>query len=438
MAALAAVGLTAACDSLRSFSLPGLDAGALLGATGGGDGGDGGDGGGGPSASQLCQLLITARCGPLARCGLLSGDAGLAACQATLASTWCGPSTWPSHVATSALRLDLAVALRCAEALQAATCAEVLSLPADCTSFLFPNAGLNQPCYDGYLECAQGVCRGATCTKSCQLPGAPGEACVLATDCQSGLTCRFAPTSSVSGSCAAPGGPDAGCDATAPCGPSLACAQARCQALPLPGQPCLLGQCAATAFCAADGGGCQGRLDLGTACQASDQCRPELLCLQGACAPAMVGAGAACLRPQRCLLATEVCLGPTDGGQCQPPLASGPCARDEDCQPSLACQVGDGGSRCEVRLPAGAPCLTTRQCQLDAACAGGQCQRRPGPGQPCDGTVACLEGLCRSGSTVDGGAACGPLLGPRLPCTLDAQCASGHCRLGSCLTACTP
>lgn len=440
--AVAAVALGTGCGTLLQLELPGVDAGGLLGPAGAGAGGgsgaaaDGGTGDGGLAPAALCEQLLGARCGALARCGLLS-DAGVDTCRVTLGHTWCGPLTWPSHLAVHALRLDLAQAQRCAAALSASSCAAVLSLPAECATFLVPAAMLGQSCYDGYPECAQGVCRGLTCPKSCQLPGAPGEPCVLPAECQAGLTCRFAQPGAT-GQCGSPGGADAGCDDASACAAPLACVQGHCLELPPAGQGCLLGQCAAAAWCAADGGGCLPRLDAGAPCQDGAACGRGLLCLQGACAPAAVASGADCLPPQGCLAPGEACVGPADGGRCQAPLDGGPCARDEECLAPLACQdAEDGGRRCERRLPAGAACGTTRQCQLDADCLAGSCQPRPRPGEAC-GAASCLEGLCRPGLAADGGALCGPLLGPRLGCTADAHCASGRCALGSCLTACTP
>lgn len=438
-AAVAAAAL-AACGSLKLLEVPSLDAGALLGAAyaGGGSGaaGDGGAGNdGGLGIAGLCPVLLEARCGSLQRCGLLS-DAGAATCRSTLAHTWCGPRTWPSHVAVGALRLDQVAALRCAGELAASACEGVLSPPAACAEFLVPAAGLGQPCFDGYLECAEGVCRGATCPKSCQAPGAAGAACALSAECQAGLICRLSPTAV--GQCAAPGGPDAGCDPATPCAAPLACVQARCQGLPAPGQPCLLGQCGAGGTCAADAGICVARLDGGSPCTSPSACAAGLTCAEGACAPAVVGPGAPCALPQACQAPGEVCVGPAGRSRCQPPLDGGSCQRDEECLPALACQgPADGGQACGPRLPAGAACDTTRQCQLDAECLLGTCQPRPRPGEAC-GPAACLEGLCRGGLGADGGALCGDLLVARTPCTADAQCASGHCALGYCLTACTP
>jgi hypothetical protein len=438
-----AAAALAACGTFRPLEQVGIDAGALWGDLGdaGAAGDGGGDGGAQLDVEGLCAGLTSTRCEALARCGLVATtDAGLTACQGYLARTWCGPTTWPSQVAVGALTLDVAMVQGCALALGSQACAEALALPAPCKALVRPAVELGQPCFDGYQECLQGVCRGATCPRSCQPLGAVGEVCSVSSDCQGSLYCRLSATTPGLGQCAAFGGEDAGCDAVTRCG-SLACVGGHCQTLPGAGEPCLGGRCDAASHCVVslDAGACQLRLDAGAACGAQDDCLAGLLCLGGACEPAQVAAGALCAPPQTCQDATLTCLGPEDAGVCAAPLAAGPCALDTDCQAQLGClPLPDGGAECGARQPAGASCSSSRQCQLDAECSAGACAPRPLLGQACGPGVTCLEGLCGAGYAADGGGLCVPLLGPGRACTLDWQCASGRCSLGSCVTACTP
>lgn len=387
-----------------------------------------------------CALLNVRRCEALARCGLLN-DGGVGACETTLARTWCGPGTWPPHVAAGALRYDGVAAKSCADDLLVRPCSSLDELPASCLGFLRPAAGLRALCFDGFAECTDGVCRGAACPRTCQPRGLMGEVCASDADCRTTLYCRLSTTTPGVGQCEPWGQTGDGCDPSTKCANPLVCAQNVCKPLPVTTETCLLGQCSSDALCqvTADAGVCVHRPSVGEACMPS-QCQAGLVCdtISAKCVAQVVDvAMAPCTVQQQCS-GTQACVGASVAtpGRCRAPLVSGEtCTRDLECAPELACLPTDGGRACGRRLEAGSACSTDRWCQVDAVCRSGLCKTLPGPGEPC--TDKCRVGTCLS-NTVDGGLVCGPFLGPGAHCTEDSQCESQKCALGTCLTQCTP
>jgi hypothetical protein len=303
-----------------------------------------------------------------------------------------------------------------------------------------PNAGLGAPCFDGYDDCLDGVCRGAVCPRRCQPRALTGEVCGVDADCRAGLFCRLSTTTPGVGQCAPFAQAGDPCDDFTHCADALWCTGGACHALPTAGQACLVGRCDALSFCAngSDGGVCLGRLPTDAGCT-SDQCQATLACLGGACQSASVPAGAPCVWGQGCPVGLTCVGAAADGGVCQQPLGLGqPCALDGECEAELACLGTDGGKVCSERLPAGASCAATRQCEVDAECLQGTCAHLPVVGQPCGSTRVCQGALCANNPAVDGGFLCVPRLGPGATCGKDGDCSSQRCVLGACLTACTP
>jgi hypothetical protein len=148
----------------------------IIGQTGGGSGGggSGGQGGGtGGSASNpdaglafktACTTLVEKRCGYFVRCGLLEeSPAARSDCAAWLSATWCGAARWPAHVEGGLLTYDPLAGQSCADAFATRACEDYETLPTVCGRLTAPNSALYHACYDGYLECTEGVCRGAAC-----------------------------------------------------------------------------------------------------------------------------------------------------------------------------------------------------------------------------------------------------------------------------------
>ncbi len=401
----------------------------------------------GLSPAEVCTSLNTARCEYLGRCGLVGNDApAQAECQQGLAATWCGPTTWPAHVAVGALRLDTTRAADCAQALTAARCADWARLPESCTRFLLPRVALGQPCYDGYAACLDGVCRGAACPRTCQPRGVLGEVCSLDGDCRSGLYCKVATGASGVGQCTPFATVDTVCAADSHCAEGLRCIDTFCRMLPGLMEPCFMGHCDEGLFCGDLGQGpvCLTRRREGDAC-VGDTCGEGLVCepVIGQCAPRQVGTGEPCGLLQQCP-AGLACVGLTASarGACNTPLViHDVCEGPVDCESHLACtaptEEEDAGTACRVRGAPGDACLGSAQCQVSGTCVDGGCVALPLPGEPCALTRACRWGLCRAGA-VDGGFACGALLGPGATCRRHEECASGQCASGTCLARCVP
>ncbi|MEW5738788.1 MAG: Dickkopf N-terminal cysteine-rich domain-containing protein [Myxococcota bacterium] len=439
-------GFVASCSAV---SLTRPDGGVPDGGTSTGDGGF--DAGvvvvqdAGLPLEAACEVLNRHRCEYLQRCGLIGQSGGdLERCELRFTATWCGPGLWPLRVTgpTQTLRYDGRVAQDCADAFATRSCAEWEGLPDSCGNFLKPAANLRQACYDGYVECVEGVCRGGACPRTCQPRGVAGEVCRQDSDCVARLFCRPSTTTPGVGTCTAWASVNEACDPDSRCLEGLWCHMNQCLQLPAAGQPCLYGRCDVDAFCDAslDGGTCLARKSRGTGCLPG-QCLPELLCgaLSGVCEPLELdSAGVPCTGEQRCPAGT-VCVGWTANapGTCEAPHTEGePCTRHDDCKSHLACLPADGGLVCGRRLEDGQPCADSRACSVLSTCAAGECAKLREPGQACDVTKACLWGPCVDAGTA--GLKCVPPLGPGASCSSAAQCASGRCEQGVCLASCAP
>jgi hypothetical protein len=437
--------LVAACGTSPSI-VEKPDAGRNDGGTGTlSDGGASLDGG--LLAADACKVLNASRCQYLVRCGLLEAStSAVEACERDFEATWCGPLTWPSHVAAGALRFDPLKAQSCVQAFTTQACLEWSVLPDSCNNFLKPRVPLGQPCFDGFVECSDGVCRGNFCPRTCQPRAVLDDPCAADGDCRSGLFCRFATPSSVTGICANYTTVGGTCDGTSTnrCLDGLSCLNSVCRELPLTAQPCLEGLCSAQTFCdrlAVDGGLCASRKPEGASCTA-DACDVGLLCepLSGTCRKLLLNRGDACTPLQTCPTGT-VCLNgsTTRAGTCEAALSVGAaCTASAECEAHLACLDADGGKTCQIRAPVSAPCLTSRECRASAQCQQGVCVELPLPGESCASTRVCRWGLCRELAAADAGSVCGALLSAGQACAADEQCASSACDNGTCAARCVP
>lgn len=134
-------------------------------------------------------------------------------------------------------------------------------------------------------------------------------------------------------------------------------------------------------------------------------CRAELDCVEGRCAPRTPsrGVGEQCLLDGGDTLAVYPCA---EGllcnalGLCAMAAGDGElCGAGEPCDEGLDCELSTG--RCHPGPPAGEPC--TRICGEGLLCELGVCVEAPRPGEPCDG--ACIDGACESGVCERDGAA---------------------------------
>ena len=387
-----------------------------------------------------CELLISQRCDYLERCGLISNDHETReACESFFSATWCRPTKWLARLspAINTLRFDQSRAQACADAFDSRSCSEWSKEPEVCGQFLLPNAQLRQPCYDGYDECVEGVCRGVSCgDRRCRPLGLEGEDCREGSDCQAGLYCRSTPTVGV-GVCSKPAVVGDACSAGA-CADGLTCL-GQCVALPAVGGACLMGRCDSSGYCSqtADGGVCQARLGVGTRCVGDGQCIGGSVCdaRQLVCVSATISEPAAACSEQQTCVNGLVCVKPADTiSTCQQPHpAASPCTRSTDCQSHLACTKGS----CISRGVVGAACETSRDCGVLLGCLEGRCRARPVVGQGCSLLLPCLWGSCGPGGA-DGGFQCNEPAGPGTRCAVGGDCASGRCEQGQCLAACTP
>ncbi len=448
-------------SSILSSALLLLASGALAGACGASplikfpDAGkpDGGvivipDGGvrvdGGLLVSEACGVLNTNRCAFLAHCGLIEDSLQARLdCARSLEATWCGPLTWPTHVAAGALKYEPLKAESCAQAFATQPCSEWATLPDSCSRFLLPRVPLGQGCYDGYAECIDGVCRGSSCPRTCQTRALLNDACAMDGDCKTGLFCRVSEVTPTSGLCTPFGTNGSACISNRECLDGLQCLSKVCRVLPLPGLGCLDGLCGESGYCdgSADGGTCLARKTEGARCLAGE-CESSLVCdpISSTCEKRQLSSGDACSLAQSCP-SGEVCVGATaqTTGLCRAPLTEGDtCLTHADCQAHLACLESDGGSTCQARAAVGAGCDVNRACQAGAVCTASSCTALPLPGQSCTETRACRWGLCRELANTDGGAVCGPLLSAGQPCQRNDECVSGSCISGACLARCVP
>ncbi len=400
---------------------------------------------GGLLASEACHVLNDSRCHYLVRCGLLEqSPAALEACAKTFEATWCGPMTWPSHVAAGALRYDAQKAEACGEAFATKSCAEWETLPVVCGAFLRPRVQLGQPCFDGFVECADGVCRGTACPRTCQPRALLNDTCSADGDCSSRLYCRASPFLPAVGQCAEYGAAGASCDANAQCLEGLRCMGQQCRALPTAGLSCLERSCAAQSYCDAytgDAGVCVLRKPETATCT-GDQCQAALLCepRSQTCLRRVLSSGEPCTLLQQCPTG-ETCVGATamTTGACHPPLGTGEaCVSANDCEHHLACLAADGGKTCQPRADAGTACDSALDCRASAICQQGTCAELPLAGESCVEIRVCRWGLCRDRANADGGSVCGALLSAGQQCARADQCASGACDKGTCLPRCLP
>ncbi len=98
-------------------------------------------------------------------------------------------------------------------------------------------------------------------------------------------------------------------------------------------------------------------------------------------------------------------------GICQPKLAAGaPCLSTSQCQQDLFCDISAPAPVCTARAPGGSPCTS------NAGCVSGSCV----PGQCMGTSFGCFRDTDCSARCADDGS----------PCTTSAQCASGTCSVG--------
>lgn len=437
---VACVGALVGCFSSRAPisrdpEIPGLDAGRTYDA--------GFDLDAGIPPLQACSLLNAARCKGLARCGLIADDAAsLSSCVRGFEATWCGPTTWPNHVTAGALRLDSARAVACANALEVQTCSSWPALPDPCTRFLLPRVALGQPCFDGFDECLEGVCRGNACPRTCQTRALEGETCSSDNECRSGLHCRAAALSPVT-VCAAPASAESMCFSDRDCATGLICSKQACKVLPPAGAACLDGRCNESAYCEIDslGGMCFARKLESERC-VGDQCAPTLLCDAASeqCVRKFASMHERCTQAQQCPTGSVCVRVDASGvGTCAAPSIEGEeCVADSDCEKHLGCMATDGGSACARRNGTGEQCASNQQCRVSDECTNAACSELPLPGESCTATRSCRWGLCRDVAGSNGGAICGALLSPGATCRSDAECASNSCKESRCLARCVP
>lgn len=392
--------------------------------------------------AAACSILNEHRCDYLARCGLIENTVSTRQnCIHAFEATWCGPQTWPSRVNKGTLRFDPQQAQVCANTFLTQACGDWNELADSCLHFLQPRVLLGQDCYDGFVECTQGVCRGSACPRTCQLQAMADEVCLSDAECRVGLYCRRSPFNPDIGLCANYGAEGASCEAGQECMSGLTCISKQCRALPLLGAPCLSGLCA-QGFCdvSFDGGICTARKTQGEPCK-SGQCSDPYLCdvQSETCVPLLVEEGESCSLQQQCTQGL-ICFGVSARvpGQCQVPHSEGAsCHLSSECESHLVCLGADGGT-CHERNSTGLACTSDEDCQTDALCIDSICTALPLPGQSCTNTNACLWGLCRELANVDGGALCGLLLSPGQSCKQSSECASGMCKRGTCAARCVP
>lgn len=400
---------------------------------------------GGLSMKSACAVLNARRCEALGRCGLIdTSTIAQRDCLAFYSATWCGPSKWPSRAdpSVATLRYDPIFAANCADGFATASCGAVQVLPPACNRFLWPNSYLGGPCYGNEEECAEGVCRGATCPMTCQALGQTDGACRYDRDCRAGLYCKLVNLSSGTSACASPATVDKTCDPSTPCAPGLSCIASKCRVSPHAGEACLFGACDDYAYCVqtTDGGTCESKRALGVSCSDDAQC------VSGLCEPLSQVCKARLVPGDQDICSTRqtcgndnVCVGAsaTTWGVCDKPVAEfGPCVASSDCEAHLACRRASDGGTCAARVPDGMACSEHRDCHLFSVCVSGVCQRLPLPGETCEVSKRCLYGPCLN--TPDAGAYCQSPLGPGELCSSNDDCASARCVGGKCLVACVP
>lgn len=365
--------------------------------------------------AHVCPTLNQARCETQTRCGLIENSASaFDVCVRQLENTWCGPLTWPTHVAKEALRYDAVKAEICAAQLRLMPCENWEQLPESC-NFLSPRVPLGGNCYDGFTECIDGVCRGQSCPKTCQPIAVAGELCTEDTDCGDRAFCQRAPSGSGAKQCAAKQTLASPCQHDIECLTPLACLGGECAELPRAGSACVDTRCESSSVCVGlDGGTC-----FSLAADAGSACAPWN----------------ACLGNTTCVGASEQTL-----GTCEPSLTLGePCTTSAECQAHLTCLVTDAGqSQCTPKQDTSSPCSEDNNCQAGSACVAQRCTPLPSPGEACDSTGACRWGSCRTTAHSDAGATCRVGASAGQPCVDDGECASLRCESGTCTARCSP
>ncbi len=167
------------------------------------------------------------------------------------------------------------------------------------------------------------------------------------------------------------------CSGTGSCDVSMcmgggACCLGVCTKLPstVPvGGDCTTNPCVDDAYCdqAAMPFTCKARKSSGDACDAVDQCKDGQRCNVGG-------------SPETCYLLQN------HGGQCNPALSQGACARYDDFCP-------EADRKCSTLPKPGEPCTPDNKCLGYAYCDMGTCKKRPGEGEACVDNVNCLGTL---------------------------------------------
>lgn len=206
-----------------------------------------------------------------------------------------------------------------------------------CSGVCEPTASEGDRCRDD-VECGEGLhCEDRRCAPD----RAAGERCRHSSDCEAGLLCdqereECYPPSEAEGRSCEDEGPDR-CPVPTDCVDDV-CQRYEPGRVAGPGEPCEVGECAASHFC--DGGFCAPRPVL------TEPCDERARCVEGRCV-----AGSCQLLPPRstCRVDRECSTDRCTMGRCEVPSAVGaPCEGDRDCANGLECS--------ERRCVVGAPC----------------------------------------------------------------------------------
>lgn len=272
------------------------------GSSGGGNGGGDAGGGSAVSAQQAASDVASALCARTQACA-----------PAFLTYSFGDESTCASRFTTAILTsigangsgTSPAAAESCAQALQQASCADVLSrdLPAAChkAGTLADGAACAADSQCQNLRCA--VAPGQSCGTCTSLAKAGGS-CKLPDDCEYGTDC-------VAGTCTAFGKQGDACSATKPCRADLACRSGTCGAPALAGEACM-----SSAECDA-----VHAVDCNPATQ---KCAPLQFAQAGAACGVVAGQIVACKGPADCTGITQnnpqgTCRAfASDGAACDP------------------------------------------------------------------------------------------------------------------------
>jgi hypothetical protein len=345
-----------------------------------------------------------------------------------------------------------------------------------CAKTCQPAGGLGGPC--GRSSCNEGLFCDFV-TRVCKMGGAPGERCDVFTPCDSTAGCN-----QDTGVCDSLPGEGSACAPTIGCVPGNQCDSSAtpptCRRIPTGGESCdWAGSCASPWLCL--GGTCQALKNEGESCYLN-QCRADLYCNAGLCAPRFAQGtpcanrnlpGFECMQCQLGLTCDpiertcesqkrvaegesctgdavvcddqHVCLGAmrdSDGGvgvpgRCEPKQVGVPCAIYSDCPASSNCtQTDDGGTSVCVAASLDSPCFSDDQCQPEHYCeAYKTCRPLRVEGEACDSRAgilcaAKLECMTHGSASVcarraNFGEACDDTA-PN-SCLSPFGCVSGHC-----------